>query len=95
MQVLCAHNVPNRTRGLITRYFMEVSPGVYVGGLSRPVVERLWSKLESLEYYGRGHVLLIEPAKTPQGFRVREAGSGSKSLVLIDSFWFLRRGRGF
>lgn len=94
MQVLCAHNVPSSTRGFVTRYFIEVSPGVYVGGLNKGMVDELWKLLSQPDYYGRGYLIMVESApRTPQNFTVREAGTGSRVLVRIDSFWFLNRGR--
>ena len=42
MIVLVLSAVPEGLRGHVTRWLMEISPGVFVGTLSARVRERLW-----------------------------------------------------
>ena len=45
--------VPERLRGHLTRWLMEISPGVYVGKVSARVRELLWEQIRENCKHGR------------------------------------------
>ena len=64
--------VPQGLRGHLTRWLMEVAPGVFVGRVSARVRDALWAIVtEGLE---GGTALMVLPAQNEQGFAVRSAG---------------------
>ena len=63
---------PEGLRGHLTRWMMEVAPGVYVGNPSARVRDRLWNVLS--ERIGDGQAVMIEPACNEQRWAVRTAG---------------------
>ncbi|WP_308198676.1 type I-E CRISPR-associated endoribonuclease Cas2e [Hoyosella sp. YIM 151337] len=51
-------------RGQVTRWLLEISPGVFVGVLSRRVRELLWERVCELVKDGRA--IMVYPAKNEQ-----------------------------
>jgi len=70
MQVLVLNSCPAGLRGDVSRWFMELAPGVYVGRVSARVRDQLWDRI--VEAAGQGRALLIYPARNEQGYVVRE-----------------------
>jgi CRISPR-associated protein Cas2 len=61
---------PEKLRGELTRWLLEISAGVYVGHLTARVRERLWDRIT--EDVARGRALMVWSARTEQrlAFRV-------------------------
>lgn len=59
-------------RGHLTRWLIEIAPGVFVGNPSRRVRDRLWDLLASR--IGDGQAVMIEPARNEQKWTARTAG---------------------
>jgi len=57
MVVVVLSVTPERLRGVLTRWLVEVSVGVYVGHLPARVREHLWLRI--LEDVGRGRALMV------------------------------------
>lgn len=72
MTILVLTAVAPGLRGLLTRWLMEVQPGVFVGRVSRRIRERIWTQVTART--GDGQAVLIFPARTEQGFQVCTAG---------------------
>ena len=70
MQVLVMNACPQGLRGDVSRWFMELAPGVYVGRVSARVRDQLWDRIVAAS--GQGRALLIYPARNEQGYVVRE-----------------------
>lgn len=68
MIVVVTIGVPAGLRGDVTRWLVELAPGVYVGKVSRRVREELWERV--CAQVERGGALLVAPAKTEQGYEV-------------------------
>lgn len=69
MQVLVLNSVPAGLRGDVTRWFMEIATGVYVGNVSARIRDELWERILSLA--GRGRAIMVYPARNEQGYVVR------------------------
>ncbi|PDQ35153.1 MAG: type I-E CRISPR-associated endoribonuclease Cas2 [Candidatus Lumbricidophila eiseniae] len=77
---------PPGLRGNLTRWLVEVSPGVFVGRVSKRVREGIWRKLEEHTVFGQS--VMIEPARNEQGWRARTAGVDRYHPVNVDGLTF-------
>lgn len=67
--VLVVESVPDHLRGYLERFLSEVRTGTYVGTLSSRVIGQLW--LATITHAGPGDVVMVTPANTESGFRVK------------------------
>lgn len=72
MIVLVLTACPEGLRGHLTRWLMEVTPGVYIGHVSARVREELWQRVQSM--IGGGRALLVCSARSEQGLAFRTCG---------------------
>ncbi|MGL5864772.1 MAG: type I-E CRISPR-associated endoribonuclease Cas2e [Dermatophilaceae bacterium] len=82
---------PPGLRGHVTRWMVEVQAGVFVGTPGRRIRDRLWLLLA--DRIGNGQAVMIEPAKTEQGWAVRTAGRERWSPVDFDGLTLIARPR--
>lgn len=59
-------------RGHLTRWVLEISPGVFVGNVNTRVRELLWNQI--IENIGSGRALLVFKTSTEQGFDFKVHG---------------------
>lgn len=79
MTVIVVSRVTPGLRGALTRWMLEVHPGVFVGTVSARVRDRLWSMVQ-----GRlrlGACTLLATAKNEQGFSIATAGDARRRVV--------------
>ncbi|MFE0463864.1 type I-E CRISPR-associated endoribonuclease Cas2e [Kitasatospora sp. NPDC058965] len=88
MTVLATTAVPPSLRGALSRWTVEVVPGIFVGTLSARVRDELWSAVTAV--VGEGAAVLIHPAPTEQGFALRTAGSRRRVPVDFDGLTLIR-----
>lgn len=69
MVVLVLTACPAGLRGFLTRWLMEISPGVFVGKLSARVRDEVWDRVQEMAKDGRG--ILVFAADTEQGLDFR------------------------
>lgn len=72
MVVLVLSACPARLRGHLTRWLLEVAPGVFVGRLSARVRDQLWDLVREL--VGVGRALMVHSAQNEQGMAFRTHG---------------------
>ena len=82
MVVLVIDNGSEKLRGELTRWLMEVKPGVLVGNISAMVREKLWDKVNQ-DSERRGAVLLYS-MNTEQGFAMKMCGEPKRQIVEFD-----------
>ena len=87
MTVIITQRVTPSTRGLLTRWMLEVRAGVFVGSVSRRVRDGLWAELRQRR--GLGAITLIFRAPIEQGFAIQTAGDGSRELRDYDGLALL------
>ncbi len=68
MTVIVLTAVPEGLRGSLTRWLMEVSPGVFVGRVSARVRDLLWQQVAELLRDGRA--IMISSARNEQHMEV-------------------------
>ena len=95
MVVLILSAAPASLRGSMTRWLLEVSPGVFVGRLSARVREQLWELVRA--YIGEGRALLIWSVRSEQRFAIASLGHEREpGMILSDraiSINFFRKPR--
>ncbi|WP_338886544.1 type I-E CRISPR-associated endoribonuclease Cas2e [Rhodococcus sovatensis] len=64
MVILIVTACPAGLRGHLTRWLLEISPGVFVGVLSRRVRELLWQRC--IELVKDGRAIMVFPARNEQ-----------------------------
>jgi CRISPR-associated protein Cas2 len=64
--VIVLTTCPVGLRGLLTRWLLEISPGIFIGGPSARVREVLWGEVQA--YAGNGRALLAYSTNSEQGF---------------------------
>jgi CRISPR-associated protein Cas2 len=57
---------PAGLRGFLTRWLMEISPGVFIGNPSARIREALWAEVK--QYADTGRALLAYTTNNEQGF---------------------------
>ncbi|MBX6389148.1 MAG: type I-E CRISPR-associated endoribonuclease Cas2 [Frankia sp.] len=78
-------------RGHVTRWLIEVAPGVFVGNPSARVRDRLWTLLATR--VGDGQAIMIEPADNEQRWTVRTAGRDRGEPIDYDGLILFARPR--
>ncbi len=66
MTVIVLANCPSGLRGFLTRWLLEISPGVFLGAPTARVRDILWAEVR--QYSGQGRALLAYQTDTEQGF---------------------------
>ncbi|MFE9328118.1 type I-E CRISPR-associated endoribonuclease Cas2e [Nocardia sp. NPDC052278] len=56
--------VPPGLRGHLTRWLLEISPGVFVGNISPRVRELMWQRI--IEFVADGRALMVHSARNEQ-----------------------------
>ncbi|MCG7429219.1 type I-E CRISPR-associated endoribonuclease Cas2e [Dermacoccus nishinomiyaensis] len=69
MVVIVLTACPAGLRGHLTRWLLEISPGVFVGKVTSRLRDELWKQV--LEECRSGKAFLVEPAQNEQGCRFR------------------------
>jgi CRISPR-associated protein Cas2 len=67
--VIVLTNCPAGLRGFLTRWLLEISPGVFLGSPSARVRDLLWDEVRT--YSGKGRALLAYTTDNEQGFTFR------------------------
>ncbi|MDN3355842.1 type I-E CRISPR-associated endoribonuclease Cas2e [Actinomadura sp. DC4] len=88
MTVLSTTAVPDHLRGALSRWLIEVMPGVYVGTVSARVRDELWNAVVGT--IGDGAAVLVHPDNTEQGFSLRTAGERRRKPVDFDGLTLVR-----
>ncbi|GGQ34048.1 type I-E CRISPR-associated endoribonuclease Cas2e [Streptomyces roseolilacinus] len=83
---------PPGLRGHLTRWFIEVAPGVFVGSPNPRIRDGLWKILA--ERIRDGQAVMIEPARTEQGWTTRTAGQDRWTPTDFDGLTLMARPRG-
>ena len=82
MVVFLMEKVPVSLRGEITRWMLELRPGVFVGNVSALVREKLWEQI--CQKLKGGAVTLLHSAATEQGYKIRTFGETNRKVKDFD-----------
>ena len=89
MTVLVISRVPRSLRGRLSRWLLQLKPGVFVGTLSHRVRSRLWTT--TCESLRGGWAVLLYSAKTEQGFDLRSHGTGPVAFEDFEGLWLAKK----
>lgn len=88
MVILILERAPTTLKGELTRWLLEVRPGVFVGHVSALVREALLDRCRSR--IGSGGALMLVPAQSEQGFRAITLGRLSREIVDVEGLYLVR-----
>jgi CRISPR-associated protein Cas2 len=82
MLVIVLENAPDRLRGRLAIWLLEVRAGVYVGDLSKKVREMIWAQvLAGLE---NGNAVMAWHSNNESGFELETAGPNRRVPIDFD-----------
>jgi len=87
--MMVLERVPASLRGELTRWMLELKPGVFVGKLSGMVRDKLWEMVCAGMKGGAG--LLVHSADCEQGFAIRYWGDPTRTTVDFEGLCLIRR----
>ncbi len=82
MVVIMMEKVTASLRGEITRWLMELRPGVFVGNISALVRDKLWEHI--CQKAGKGAVTLLHNASNEQGYEIHQFGETSRRITTYE-----------
>lgn len=88
MLFLATTAVPDHLRGALSRWTIEVVPGIFVGSVAARVRDELWKSVS--EVVGDGAAVLVHPAATEQGYAIRTAGTRRRVPMDFDGMTLMR-----
>ena len=88
MMVLVLNAAPRGLRGALTKWLMEVSPGVFVGNPSRRIREELWKRVQHEVNDGRAVLVWSSDGEQRLRFDVHQH---SWKPVDVDGLTLIRR----
>lgn len=87
MVVLMMDNAPINLRGELTKWLMEVKPGVFVGKISSLVRQRLWERVCGNQ--GVVGAVILYSMNNEQGFSMEMHGTPYRKVVDINGLQFI------
>lgn len=82
MVVFLMEKVPVSLRGEITRWMLELRPGVFVGNVSALVREKLWEMV--CQKLKGGAITLLQSTANEQGYKIRTFGDTNRKIKDFD-----------
>jgi len=82
MLVIVLEDAPPRLRGHLTRLFLEVRAGVYIGDYSSRTRERIWETIQ--KEIGAGNAVIAWSIPNDAGFDFDTCGENRRIPVLMD-----------
>ncbi|MFI1180827.1 type I-E CRISPR-associated endoribonuclease Cas2e [Streptomyces sp. NPDC020799] len=76
MTVIVLANCPAGLRGFLTRWLLEISPGIFLGAPTARIRQQLWNEVR--QYANRGRALLAYQTDNEQGFAFETHGHAWK-----------------
>lgn len=89
MNVIILKSVPASLRGELSRWLIELCPGVFVGHVNAMVRDRLWEKC--CAKIQNGGVIQLWSTNTEQKFYMRAMGEVGCEIVDFDGLQLIRR----
>ncbi len=85
MVVMIVEKAPRSLRGILSRWLLEIVPGVFVGDVSARVRKLLWERsMKNMKTDGR--ICLLWKTNNEQGFDLKIYGFSDREIVDLDGF---------
>ncbi len=88
MTVIVLDCAPESIRGELTRWFLELKPGVFAGKVNVRIRELLWHRIVQLSETA-GAVMLYN-APTEQGFEMRLHGEPRRQVIDLEGVQLIK-----
>jgi CRISPR-associated protein Cas2 len=88
MVVIALENAPNRLRGVLSRWCLEVRAGLFVGRLDGRLRDLLWEKITDLMEED-GSAVMCWSKNGAQGYAFHTLGQNARSAVERDGIWLV------
>lgn len=88
MTVIVLDCAPESIRGELTRWFLELKPGVFAGKVNVRIRELLWHRIVQLSETA-GAVMLYN-APTEQGFEMRLHGEPRRQVIDLEGIQLIK-----
>jgi len=88
MVVYSVERAPQRIRGLLSRYCLEVRAGLFVGRIDARMRDQLWEKIETWATK-RLSAVMVWREPTEQGYAFRTLGRDRRMPVMVDGLWLV------
>lgn len=88
MTVIELDRAPQRLRGVLSRYCLEIRAGLFVGRIDARMRELLWEKVEQLAGTATNGVMVWRE-RNEQGYAFRTIGKNRREPVLYDGLWLV------
>lgn len=89
MVVLVLDTAFEKLRGMLSQWFLELKPGVFVGRVKKPVREYVWFLIEdSCMHSG---AIMVWTSDTDQGFDMKVVGVPYRCVVDFDGLKLVAR----
>ncbi len=82
MVMVVTENVPDRLRGRLAVWLLQVRAGVYVGNTSRRIREMIWEQCET--FVEDGNIVMAWATNTESGFDFQTLGENRRIPVELD-----------
>ena len=89
MIVLVLSRASPSLRGRLTRWLLQLKPGIFVGTLSRRVRDRLWTA--TCESLRSGWAVMLYSAKNEQGFDILSFGPAPVEFEDMEGIWLAKK----
>ena len=88
MTMISLTQAPARTRGLLSRYCLEVRAGLFVGRLDKRMRQTLWAAIAE-QATPKTSAVLAWSRPTAQGYAFKSFGPTSRRPVIVDGLWLV------
>lgn len=88
MVVFALENAPNRLRGVLSRWCLEVRAGLFVGRVDARLREKLWEKITDL-MDANGSAVMCWTRNGAQGYAFRTLGPNPRCPTRRDGLWLV------
>lgn len=88
MTVFALENAPQKLRGILSRYCLEIRAGIFVGRLDARMRERLWEKVGQLAKETTSGVIVWRTAGA-QGYEFETYGNDRRTPIQVDGIWLI------
>lgn len=93
--VISSENLSPGVRGSLSKWLLEIGPGVFVGRVSRRIVDGLWGSVEEWCLQEASNnaraTMVVADRRAEQGFTFRTVGEGRYAPVNFSGLWLVER----
>jgi|SRR5690625_4957264 len=93
MVIYSLTSAPQRVRGLLSRYCIEIRSGLFIGRLDKRMRLKLWTAIEEAAKPNTTAVMAWS-RPTDQGYAFKSIGPNARRPIEIDGVWVVAESKG-